>query len=247
MRIRRVALVLLVVLGASALLSLLVHAVEKVSQFGSTAQVDEVRPLGPIHGVASHGSIELVLKHWPIQRVTVEAPQDQIASVETVVVDGLLDVRMKTRGPHIRFGSDRGVVVTVEAPDLSSIATDGSGDVTASGLQTDLLRITMKGSGDVSITDLAVQTLAVQMSGSGDFEATGHASTQGFVIEGSGDVDCHNLEGAQVAVMIRGSGDAHVNATESLQIDIGGSGDVRYRGEPHLSPRIHGSGSVRHD
>jgi hypothetical protein len=247
MTIRRFARVLLALLIGAALLSVALRLVLGAGLFGSTSVVDEVRPLTGFHGVSAHDSIDLVLKQSPTERVTVEAVDDRLAQIDTVVANDLLEVRVKSGGPHIRFGKDRGFVVTVEAPELSLIITDGSGDIDASGLKTDLMRVTMKGSGDVSLTDLEAKTLAVQISGSGTFTGTGRAATQGFEIDGSGDLDCRNLEGAQVAVMIRGSGDAHVHATEALQIDIGGSGDVSYRGAPRVSPRIHGSGSVSHE
>jgi hypothetical protein len=208
---------------------------------GSGNVIDQPRAVGPFRGLVVSGPIDVRLKAGDAERVVVHADDNIVPLIETQVVDGRLEVGVRS-GTSFRTRSRMYADVTFR--ELSSVLIKGSGDVRADRIAAPIFETTIRGSGDVVIDALESEAVAVSISGSGDFTASGRAPKVGIVIVGSGDVRADKLEAREVAVRIRGSGDVRVHAASSLQVDIAGSGDVRYRGEPVLTKKVAGSGDV---
>lgn len=184
---------------------------------------------------------DVILRAGPPAPVLVEADDNLLPLVETLVEEGTLRIRLKD-GAQVTGRATLRVVVT--APSLKAVNLAGSGDVKADRLAAPDLSLAIAGSGDLRVDRLEAGTVHLTIAGSGDFRAVGEAAEFTARIAGSGDIDAGRLESRRVTVSIAGSGDAHVWATERLSARVAGSGDVTYRGDPAVTRSVAGSGSV---
>lgn len=183
--------------------------------------VTQTREVEDFEAIALVGSIDVRAKVGPAQSVEVEADESVIDEIETVVEDGVLEVRLK-KGLRLNPGRMR---VTVTAPSLSGVRVSGSGDAVVEGIE---------GGG-----------FETSISGSGDIELAGEASSLSVAIAGSGDVDARGLQVETATVKVSGSGDVRVSATETVSGAVSGSGDVSVHGGASCTVAVSGSGDVR--
>jgi carbon monoxide dehydrogenase subunit G len=228
---------------------------QAASAQGSGNSATELRTLDAFEAVALSGAMDLVVRQGAQQSVQVQADDNLLPLLETVVEPGrngsTLKVRWKRESVFsgFRIGNyaqtRSKVLVTVVVPKLSALATAGSGDVRLETFNTPSLQLSMSGSGDARLDDLTTEDLGIRISGSGDVTGKGSASRVKVSIAGSGDVRLGEMRADDVSVSIAGSGDAAVFAHKALSVSIAGSGDVTYAGDAQVKSSVAGSGSVR--
>lgn len=204
--------------------------------------VSESRPVPAFTSISVSIPGEVVLRQGAFAPVQVEADDNLLGLVETVVEEGSLKLRFKQ---SLSVDGRSVLRLTVTSPELNAIGIAGSGDVVSEALKTGDLAVSIAGSGDVKLGRLEAATLRLTLAGSGDFQAAGRAGEFTARTAGSGDIDASGLETRRATIAIAGSGDATVWATESLSASIVGSGDIRYRGDPALTRSVVGSGVIR--
>ena len=202
----------------------------------------ESRTVPAFNAVSLSLPADVVLRQAPLAPVSLEADDNLLAEIETVVEGGALKLRFKR--PLNVTGTPR-VRILVTAPAFDAIAIAGSGNVRAEALRAGTLAASITGSGDLRLANLEADAVKASISGSGDLRVGGRAALFTASIAGSGDIDAASLETRSSSVSITGSGDVKVWATEALSASVAGSGDVRFRGDPAVTKRIAGSGSVR--
>jgi hypothetical protein len=180
--------------------------------------------------VAVPGQVELRL--GSTEGVTIETDDNLLPLVETVVVDGTLQIRPARKGMNLQT---RTLKIVVQARSIERLALGGAGSIDADALRGTRLQF-----------DIGAETVAVSVGGSGDLKAgSGAARRLSVSIGGSGDVDLGQLRSDTVSVSVAGSGEATVWAREALSMTIAGSGDVNYYGDPKVSKSVVGSGGAR--
>lgn len=246
-------------IAALALMPLLAPQAAQANPLeGSGTPVTETRTVAAFDGIALSGSLDLVVRQGAQQSVQVQADDNLLPLLETVVEPArnggsTLKVRWKREGGWggswnsgwNRVQPRTKVLVTVVVPTLTSVAVAGSGDVRVETLNTPSFQLSLSGSGDARLQGLNTEDLSVRVSGSGDVAGQGSATRLKISIAGSGDVRLAEMRSDEVSVSIAGSGDAAVNAQKALSVSIAGSGDVSYTGEPQVKSSVAGSGSVR--
>lgn len=214
---------------------------------GSGTSATETRIATGFQAISLRGAIKLVVRQGANEGVTVQADDNLLPLVQTLVEGSgdarTLRVQFKP-GESVR--SKTPVVVTVDVIKLSAVASSGSGDISVEALKTPALTLSISGSSDAKLRGLDTEQLSINVAGSGDVQARGRANRLNISIAGSGDVRTRELAAAEVSISIAGSGDASVMAQKTLSVSIAGSGDVEYDGGATLVRRsIVGSGSVR--
>ena len=220
---------------------------------GSGTSATETRTLDAFEAVAVSGAIDLVVRQGAQQSVQVQADDNLLSMLETLVESGRNGSTLKVRWKRDSgWGSGRQnmqtrskVLITVVMPKLSAVAVAGSGDVRVETFTTPALQLSLSGSGDARLNGLTTDELSVRVSGSGDVSGNGSAAKVKISIAGSGDVRLAEMRADDVSVAIAGSGDAAVNAQKALTVNIAGSGDVSYTGDAQVKSSVAGSGSVR--
>jgi hypothetical protein len=201
----------------------------------------ENRDVHGFTGVALAAPIKVELVQGDTESLVLEGDEAALAELETIVENGVLRIRTRTREEPRSLSKVR---ARVGAKAIESLRIAGSGDITAASLRAGTLKLGISGSGDMRLPGLAVASLDVSIAGSGDIVAGGKADTVTTSIAGSGDLKAAKLEAREVSVHIAGSGDAAVWARQSLGVSIVGSGDVRYYGDPAITRTILGAGSI---
>lgn len=213
---------------------------------GSGHSASETRNVPEFEAVATQGSIDVVVRQGAARLVQVQADDNLLPLLETVVEGGrkgnTLQLRWK-RGESLHTRAK--VLVTVVTPQLTALASAGSGDIRLETFKTPRLDLALAGSGDARFDELSTEELSVRIAGSGDISGKGSAGKTKVSIAGSGDVNLIDLRADEVSVSIAGSGDAAVHAQRTLAVSIAGSGDVVYAGDAQVTRSVVGSGSVR--
>ncbi len=203
------------------------------------AAVERTIELPPITGVASHGSIEVVLTRGETQRVVARGPQEILALIKTDVDKGILNVRTEgcytTRQP---------VVVEITLPELTHASVAGSGNITGKSLfQPGELDLEVSGSGNIQL-EVNSKDIEADVAGSGSIMLRGTTGELEVSVAGSGNLKAFELAANTAEVRVAGSGNAEMNVIDTLKVRVAGSGNVRYKGQPHVTSDITGSGSV---
>ncbi len=110
---------------------------------------------------------------------------------------------------------------------------------------TNLEHLGIYGSGKVSISGLEEQVLDFNISGSGKIAVEGVVDSVSIDIAGSGNADLTQLKAQNADISISGSGRVKVNASQQLTVSIAGSGRIEYIGDPKISKSIAGSGKIQ--
>ena len=239
------------VLSALALVALLSLAVcpaqawefgaKTVSGSGHASSVK--RELSAFHEIAVSLPSKLELIQGNSEGIAIEADDNLLPLIETVVKNGELVIR-PVKGIHL--SGNTSIKITVYVRNVDKLSLSGSANLTAARLVSPRLAGNIAGSGHMTINDLQSDALSISIAGSGRFEAQGTAKTMAVDIAGSGDVRVSKLSAQDVQVSIAGSGDANLWVRKSLTISIAGSGDARYYGEGTLrDSSIMGSGRVK--
>lgn len=235
--------------AATALIASLVLTLAPGAQarvVGSGTQASETRAVGEFDAIATDGSMDLEVRQAAKEAVEVQADDNLLPLIETVVeprsAGRTLFVRFK-RGESISHRKP--VRVRIDVVKLGSIAMAGSGDVLVRALKTPELKLSISGSSDAKLEGLEAEAFELRISGSGDVVGSGKARSVKVSIAGSGDANLQALVADDVNVRIAGSGDASVTANRSLDVSVAGSGDVVYGGSAsQVKASTAGSGSI---
>ena len=176
------------------------------------------------------------------ESITVEADDNIVPLIETVVESGTLRIRPVRQNLQL---DTRNMKIVVQVRTLDKIAVAGSGSVDANQLKLESLKVNVGGSGSINLRDLQSESLTVALGGSGGLTASGNTERVQVSIGGSGQVQAERLAARTAAVSIGGSGQATVWASKSLNLSVAGSGDIAYYGDPTVSKSIAGSGSIK--
>jgi len=210
---------------------------------GSGRIVKQARQVGNFKGLSLGVPGHLELRIGNTESVTIEADDNLMPLIETVIDNGMLKIRPTKRNLNLESKSIR---VVVQARSIERLALGGSGSIEADPLRARKLDVDLGGSGSIKLKGVESDTLAVALGGSGDLKAErGTVGKLSVSIGGSGDVDLGRVQANSASVTIAGSGEATVWPRNELSATIAGSGDVNYYGDPQVSKSTLGSGGVR--
>ena len=210
---------------------------------GSGTLKKQTREPGHFTGLSLMLACAVELRLGASESVTIEADDNILPRIDTVVEDGTLKIRPIKRALVLQ---DATIRIVVQATSIDRLHVGGSGSIDAQALRAPALQIDIGGSGSVMLRAAEAGTLAISIGGSGDITAAGgNARKLSVSISGSGSAKLEQLKAAEASVNVAGSGQAVLNVRDTLSVSIAGSGDVDYYGDPKVSRTVAGSGSVR--
>lgn len=185
--------------------------------------VTQQRGVDAFHSIDMRGAAELDVLVGSRQAVVVEGAPATLDQVTTTVRNGLLVVQLAQGGfwkPQVGK-----LKVRITLPRLDSLALNGAGRISVTGLN----------GGDT----------AMVLSGAGDLEASGTVEKLTVSLNGAGNVDLSHLLAHDAAVAVNGAGSLVVNATGDLSAKLNGVGSIEYIGDPlQLTTAINGIGHI---
>lgn len=206
----------------------------------------ESREVSNFTALASHGSMNVEITYGNSNKIEVEADENLLPYIETVVEDGKLSIRSKK---NVNIRSQSKMIVYVSMTKISGLQLTGSGNIKGEGAfsNDDKTKIALSGSGNIKLKFDNFNSLDLTLSGSGDMDLKSNtAKNITAIISGSGNIDCSSIACQDVEAQISGSGNLKVDATGRIDAKINGSGDVLYKGgSPNITSKISGSGKVK--
>ena len=188
---------------------------------GSGNPGTETRPVSGFSNVELAGSGELIIEQTGTESLTIEADDNLLPLLTSEVSGDTLHLGVR---PNTTLRPRQPITYRLTVQQLVGLEISGSGNVTASKIETTRLRVDISGSGRVT--------------------ATGNADDQELEISGSGEYRAEDLVSKTLRAQISGSGNAVVNVAESIDVEISGSGSLTYQGDPRISQEISGSGKL---
>ena len=204
----------------------------------------ETRDVTGFTGISLSLPAKVTIKQGNKEGLTIEADDNFLPLIETVVERGELRIRPIEKNMNFK-GRSMKLNITVDAINIESLSVSGSGDIIAAQLNSPTLKTSIAGSGDVNIKALTADSVKASIAGSGDLNLGGSAKEFEASIAGSGTVQADRLKAKSVSLKIAGSGDATVWATDTMKLSIAGSGDVKYWGDAKVTQSVAGSGSIK--
>jgi hypothetical protein len=204
-------------LGACSFASISINSVA-----GSGKVVSEPRNVSDFTSIMLLGSAHVEVTFGALESVSVEADDNIVPLVETVVQNGQLVINNNSSA---NFTTSNPVRVNVTMNSLKGV--------------------TLKGSGNINISSVAGDGLKISLPGSGNLTVTGTATAVDISLPGSGNIYCDGLKAKFATVTLNGSGNIEVYADQRLDANLRGSGTIHYGGNPaQISKNIRGSGSI---
>jgi len=199
----------------------------------------EKRSLDKYNKIRIEGPFDVSIDPNKTSGLTITAPNDALADIETKVEGGELILEIDNYG----FMSPE-MEVVIANDQLEAVTVAGSGSFVGAVRTKRDLNLTVSGSGSIETEAEADEVNAI-ISGSGDIRMTGSCKSLEASISGSGDMDFSNLDAIDADVAVSGSGDMKINVSGKIKASIAGSGSVEYKGKPEeVDKSISGSGSV---
>jgi hypothetical protein len=214
---------------------------ERIQGSGRLAQ--ESRNVHGFNKVSLQGFGELTISQGNKESLTVEADDNILPKIKTVVEDGKLVIGME-RG--VSISTHLKLRYTLTVAEIDCIELSGSGKVISGPLNSSDFRVRLPGSGEIHIESLDADSLDATISGSGTIDLAGKVDRQAVHISGSGKTRAPDLQSHAAEASISGSGSTTLWAQDSLSARISGSGSVGYYGSASVTKSVSGSGSVRH-
>ena len=202
----------------------------------------QAREVGHFSGVAMALAGKVDVRRGDRESVSIEADDNLLPLIETVVEDGTLHIRGK-RGTNVR---PHNLKVMVQARDLDRLALGGSGSIDADRVNGARVQFDIGGSGSINVGKVEGERITANIGGRGDLKTNeGTARTVSISIGGMGNVDLAHVRTESANVTVAGAGNASLWVRDSLSLTIAGSGDISYYGDPQVSKTVLGSGEVR--
>jgi hypothetical protein len=209
---------------------------------GSGNLKTEQRPVSNIGRVSLEGIGDVTVIQGSEESLTVEADDNILPYVETLMRGSELVLRIK-EGYNIRMPVT--VRYTLKVKDLNRISISGSGSVTSEKFDSNDLTLNITGSGKMKFADLQAQNLRTMTSGSGNYDLKGKVESQNITITGMSHYSAGDLQSSEASVTISGSGDVTLWVKDKLDVTILGAGNVDYYGNPTVNQSITGGGKVK--
>jgi hypothetical protein len=196
--------------------------------------------------VSSGGAFDVDVNYGNSSTITVEADENLLPYIETVVEGNELKLRTKK---GYSFKTKNKMKVTVSLTKLTALRVSGSGNVKGDGAFSNdgTTEISISGSGDLKLNFDKFSAMEVKISGSGNMHLKGKETSKiNATVSGSGNIDAYDISASEVTAKVSGSGNVNVTANKSIDATIRGSGNVNYKGSASdIKQSTSGSGKVR--
>ena len=205
----------------------------------------ESREVKNFTGISVSGSMNVELDYGKGNALTVEADDNLLPYIETVVKDGMLVIKSKD---NVNLKSKSKIVVHASATMLTELKVSGSGDINGKGdfYNDGTTAVSLSGSGNINMGVKSFSETKISISGSGNVKLSGESTESVEAsISGSGDIDCSEFSCDNVEARVSGSGNIKVFANKSIDAKVSGSGNIYYKGAAtNINMKSAGSGKV---
>jgi Putative auto-transporter adhesin, head GIN domain len=207
---------------------------------GSGNVQHETRVVGEFSGVSVQSGIRGEVKIGK-QHVDLEADDNVLPLVETIIDDGVLVVRFK---PHLSLHTSSEVVVHVTAPSIDLLESSGGSKMQAELVPVDDLKIESSGGGDVQARQISVKHLRAAVSGGGALVLDGSADDVKLSMSGGSRCKGEKLQARALKLQASGGSTARLAVRESVSGSASGGSVVHVSGHPQTRVSTSGGSEI---
>lgn len=233
---------------------------------GSGNVISETREVSDFEQVEVCCGMQLVLTQGDETRLTLEADDNILPEIETLVRGGTLTVRFRTNVGFLNFRLSQPATVYLQMPTIHGVTISGGGSLETDRIETDRIALEFSGGsrgmmrevqaesidlltsggGQVEIDTVDADTLDVEVSGGGRTTINGGTVTnQRIVASGGSHYLASALENETATLEVSGGGEAKVWVTEVLRVQASGGSNVEYTGNPTIDQQLSGGSELR--
>lgn len=210
------------------------------------AIVQEVRNIPAFTRVDIQNNVDLVLSTDTGMRVRVEAGQNIIGGITTIVDGGTLVIRNNNKCNWMRDYSKQ-IKVYIATNKIWKIMYNGSGNISSTGtLKQDSINVEVWGGcGTIDLNlDVRLGIFSLNM-GTVDFRLHGSAGITSVFSGDYGLYDARDLKTYYTYITNKGTNDCYVQAMIDLEATIASIGNIYYAGNPQsFKIKITGTGKL---
>ena len=208
---------------------------------GAWAQSAQDRNVGEFSGVKVSGIFVVNVSQGAANSVKVEAEENIINNIVTVVKDDVLTISSDGSTK-----SEKPINITVTVKELKKVDVSGAAKIKGEGeFASDKISVHAAGAGSTAL-QLKANEVNVNGSGAGNIKLSGTANTLKADMSGAAELKAYELEVQTASIDASGASNAKVTAKQSISADASGAANVSFKGNP-ASKNINksGSGSVK--
>lgn len=213
---------------------------------GSGNVVRETRAVSGFVGVNICCGMHLVLRQADDVSVEIEADDNFLPEIESVVVGDELRVQYGTsaRFTMNRFASQP-VTVYVTMPTIDAVTVSGGGELTAEALTADEIAFSLSGGSTGEVAALAADRVAVELSGGSHLTLMGgEANQQSVETSGGSEYTAPDLASIATDISLSGGSHARIWVQESLTAESSGGSELAYYGTPTVEQDTSGGSEI---
>ena len=170
--------------------------------------------------------------------LTIDAPDNILSRIETVVENGVL--KMKIKGT-VSLQNQK-IKVNFSHKKLRSFDISGASNVTVlPTLKVDKLNVDLSGASVLKV-DVVANEISVDNSGASSMKISGNAQNLLLQVSGASSFNAKDLKAANVTVDCSGASSATVWAVDNLKAESSGASSVKYVSQNGLKTQVDTSG-----
>ena len=201
--------------------------------------ITEERQVSGIEGISVGSSINLIIEQTGSESIRIEATENIIPDIITEVVNGELQINLKSEG----YRSILPIKCYVTVKDLNSLKVSSSASIKCDSLKTEDLSVEMASSSRGSL-NVDATNLDLKIASSANLTISGRTDLQNTEVNSSGRLDASELVSKDCKIVVQSSGNASINVTENLEVKVNSSARVNYKGSPEINSDVSSGGSL---
>lgn len=213
---------------------------------GSGNVVTESRPVSGFDSISVCCSMRLILTQGSNESLEIEADDNVLPEIESVVTNGTLIVRFKDSLNGIRLLNTSPIRVRVSAIDVNGIDISGGGRLESTGpIETPQLALNLSGGSRGTLGNLQTEMLSIELTGGSKIELAGSVAEQTISLNGGSDYLAGELQSQTATLNMSGGGRATLWVTETLNADLSGGANAAYYGSPMVNQNLSGGSHLQ--
>ncbi len=216
---------------------------------GAQAKTEE-REVPAFTAVHLASGIKGTIEIGPRKALRLEASEETLARIETVVEDGQLRVGFKRTSGWGGNWNSGDVRVTVTTPELREVSASGGAEVTAalaSNPRGDELVVEVSGGGEAHLTGIDTKRLEAQASGGARLELSGRTDELRLGLSGGAVLKGKKLTTRDLRISGSGGAVATLQATGEARGSLSGGSQLHLTGRGGAKSRVKTSGGSEVD
>lgn len=232
---------------------------------GSGNVITETRDVSGFERVEVCCGMQLVLTQGNQEQLTLEADDNVVPEIETIVRGETLTVRFRPDFRAFGIQTSRAIMVYLTMPTIRGVVISGGGSLeteriasdqvilTFSGgsrgrvgtLETETAEFSASGGSQLTIDHITTERLDVEASGGGGVTIeAGSAAELDATVSGGSYYRAAEVESETARLELSGGADARIWVTEALDIQASGGSELEYSGNPTIDQELSGGSEL---